>query len=156
MIDTLEPYNLILTELQSSIPQILRKIFDEHGKFIAQLVQEEQLSEGKDGDGNLLGTYSRVTEIISLFESPKPIKLKKEGEPFNFEWTGKWFRNMKARLKTESDYEIFSSDFKHKLLVETYGDAITKVNPKLNEYINEKILKPKLYQYFYEKLSIAA
>ena len=61
---------------------------------IALSLQKQQLSDGQDSEGKLLGTYSRETEIISLFEKPSPRQPKREGEPYNLEWTGGFFDNM--------------------------------------------------------------
>lgn len=156
MVSTLEPYNIVLLDLQSNLTVILRDIFLQKSKIIVKLIQEEQLSEGYDGDNKEIGRYTLYTELISRYESPKPIRFKKEGELFNMEWTGRWFKGMRAELQNEERFSIFSIDGKHKELVEKYGENIMKLNPELNKFVNEKILKPALYQYFVDKLSFAA
>lgn len=153
MVDTLEPYNVKLQFLQGNIITILKDIFTRRSKDIVTLLQDEQLSLGLDGDGNELGVYSLATELIARFESPKPIKPKVEGKPYNLEWSGKWFKAMVAKLENNIEYDIFSSDFKDRELRERYGDNITKMSAPLNKFVNDEILKPELYQYFLTELS---
>ena len=156
MVDTLEPYNVVLQELQDTLTTVLRKILLDKSEVIVKLIQDEQLSLGVDGTGKEIGRYSRYTELIARYESPKPIKPKIQDELFNMEWTGKWFKGMKAELENDHEYEIFSIDGKHSELMEKYGESIMKLSPSLNEFVNEEILKPGLYQYFSDRLTDAA
>jgi len=156
MVDTLEPYNLALTEMVDDIPAILKEVFLKRGADIVRMIQEQQLSKGKDGDGFLLGTYSIVTQNIATTETPKPIRPKIYGKPYNFEWTGDWFKKMKAQLQGTDGYEIFSADWKHNLLIEKYGPDLVKINDRLNQYINDVILKWELHYYFVNRLSNVA
>ncbi len=55
---------------------------------ILDLIQNEQLiDKGIDAQGEIIGRYSKATEIISG-------GLKKEGEPYNLLDTGSFFRSM--------------------------------------------------------------
>lgn len=154
MVETLQPYSDALKKLQVEIPTILKKILLNRSDEIIKLIYKKQLSKGKDGDGKIIGTYARATELISLFESPKPIKPKKEDEPYNFEWTGKWKKGLEAILINENYYDILSIDGKHKELIKQYGEKLTKLNEKDNIIVNETMLKPDLYQVFVDRLTI--
>jgi len=144
MVEVLEPYNIALIRMQEDIPFILQRIFTEKSEIIVNLLFEQQLSVGLDGDGREIGRYSRYTELIARYELPRPIKPKEAGELYNFEWTGDWKSKMKA---------IFSNE--HKELIVKYGDEIVKPSVDLNAFINKNILKPGLYQEFVNRLNNA-
>ena len=76
---------------------------------ITELVKES-LSEGEDSEGNILGFYSKVTEIIALnpseFGVPNPIKPKVAGEPYNLQWAGNLFNSIIARQIELASYQI--------------------------------------------------
>lgn len=52
---------------------------------------KEQLDKGDDSEGNPVGVYDKVTEMMAEF-SPKPNKPKEEGKPYNFDWTSKFLK----------------------------------------------------------------
>ena len=155
MVEVLEPYNIALIRMQEDLPFILQRIFTEKSEIIVNLLFEQQLSVGLDGDGREIGRYSRYTELIARYELPRPIKPKEAGELYNFEWTGDWKSKMKAIFSNEREYEILSSDGKHKELIVKYGDEIVKPSVDLNAFINKNILKPGLYQEFVNRLNNA-
>jgi hypothetical protein len=70
-------------------------------RFLMDLIREEQLrKEGIDGDGDIIGRYSYVTQIISKGK-------KRAGEPYTLFDTGAFYRGMfvivlKDILKVES------------------------------------------------------
>lgn len=97
-----------------------------------------QLESGKDINGRVLGRYSRATEIESLFGEIKPIQDKREGEPYNFEWTGGLFDGMKIVARKQS-LEFTSSDSKTPLLVAKYGEIFGLTEKHMAEAV-EKII----------------
>jgi hypothetical protein len=55
---------------------------------IVKMIQEDQLlKRGVDADGDIIGLYSRATELMSGGK-------KREGDPFNLFDTGEFFRSM--------------------------------------------------------------
>jgi len=51
----------------------------------------EQLDKGDDSEGNLVGVYAKATEGYAKLE-PIPNKPKKEGAPYNFDWTSEFLK----------------------------------------------------------------
>lgn len=81
-----------------------------------------QLEKGENPQGEVVGYYTRQTELNSLLGTAKPVKPKKEGDPYNFEWTGGFFDGM--FLKVGKTQATFGSSEKQKLLEEQYGNLI--------------------------------
>lgn len=97
-----------------------------------------QLEAGRDIDGQRLGTYSRATELESLYGEVKPILPKREGSPYNFQWTGGLFDGMKI-IATGRELIFTSSDSKTPLLVEKYGDIFGLTQEHMEEAV-ERII----------------
>ena len=79
---------------------IEKLLFEEVKRFSSLIIdiQQERLSKGKNTEGLILGTYKRSTELASLFGELKPRQPKREGEPYNFEWTGGFFDGMQLNV----------------------------------------------------------
>lgn len=116
-------------------------LFDVIRSFEAYLVDLNliQLEKGQDIFGREVGTYSRATELESLFgDGPKPRQPKVEGQPYNFEWTGGLFDGF--TLEISGDTAIFTSrDSKTPLLKEKYGEIFGLQEGNLIEAIDTKI-----------------
>lgn len=115
--------------------------FESVAAFQAYLIDFNQirLEEGEDVFGNLVGTYSRATELEYLFgEGPKPIKPKVEGEPYNFQWTGGLFGGMKIDIFSDRA-EFTSTDGKTPELLEKYGQILGLQPEDLEEAIRERL-----------------
>ena len=70
---------------------------------ILNLIREAQLmAEGVDEDNQIIGTYSYMTELISGGR-------KQEGDPYNLNDTGEFFRSM--YIKVLSDSIIIDADY---------------------------------------------
>ena len=91
-----------IIQLQENTKSLKKRIelekilFEEVKKFSGLIIdiQQERLSKGKDTEGNILGTYTIATEGYALFGNIKPVRPKKAGQPYNFEWTGGFFDGM--------------------------------------------------------------
>lgn len=85
-----------------------------------QTLQQSQWDKGEDRDGQILGVYSRATEILSG-------GAKKEGEPFNLKDTGA-FREatrLDGYLKSNGvEWDLDSEDAKTTLLETEISDKI--------------------------------
>lgn len=106
-----------------------------------------RLEEGQDVTGKVTGTYSRATELESLFGAgPRPIKPKIQGQPYNFQWTGGLFDGMKINLFGDRA-EFTSTDSKAPELIARYGELFG-----LQERDLVEALQDRLYPGFMELL----
>lgn len=65
-------------------------------RFIIQMIQKDQLTDkGVDEDGDILGLYSRATEILSGGKKP-------EGDPYNLNDSGEFYRSMAVLVNPDS------------------------------------------------------
>lgn len=111
-------------------------------------LQQEQLRLGKNESGDTIGTYTPYTEFISEnyqeFGVEKPIQSKVAGEPYNFEWSGKYFKGMFIKVFANSTFiiEIDSSvpyaDELEKRYKKLLGLADNNQD-ELNRFIEDKV-----------------
>lgn len=150
MVDVLEPYVKEIADIKRDLPNILRKILIDRRDEVIKILKEEQLSEGIDSSGKVVGKYSRNTpNYIDPTNPPRQDKIP--GTPYNFEWTGGLFDNFYLHFEDLKSYSLFSQDSKAKMLEEQYGDifTLTKAN---NERINQEILRPEMYEEIIRRL----
>lgn len=67
-------------------------------------IQKQQLSEGKNANGEIIGTYTPFTEFIA--SQSNPIKPKKAGKPYNFQWSGNLFKGLFSKSKLLSNNDL--------------------------------------------------
>lgn len=128
-------------EALADIEEIYGILFDVIRSLEAYLIDLNllQLEEGKNVQGQIIGRYSRATELFALFGSQiKPIEPKVEGEPFNFQWTGGFFEGFRLQIQGNTA-TFYSTDSKTPLLVEKYGDIFGLTEEHLQEAVTEKI-----------------
>ena len=98
--------------------------------------QKIRLNKGLDTSGDVIGTYSFSTEQIARFENP--IEPKRFGEPYNFEWSGDFFKGMQLIFK--GNEAVFrSKDSKEELLTSKYEDLLGYTNEDWIEFLNTKL-----------------
>ena len=69
---------------------------DELRELIVNLIRYNQLTEeGVNSEGNIIGYYSQMTEILSEGR-------KKRGEPYDLNDTGEFFRSMYVQVLADS------------------------------------------------------
>lgn len=115
--------------------------FESVEAFQAYLVDLNQirLEDGENVFGNVVGTYSRATELEYLFgEGPKPIQPKIEGEPYNFQWTGGLFGGMKIDIFSDRA-EFTSTDPNTEELISKYGQILGLQPEDMEEALREKL-----------------
>lgn len=151
MVDTLEPYQKTLKDTIEDLPKILRDILVKRKEDVIEIIKDNQLSKGLGPDGALLGTYSRYTEIESLKTNPR--RPKREGEHYNFEWTGDYFDAFDIKFEDNESFSLFSRDSKAEELNKLYGDleTLTETN---NKRVNKEILLPEMYEEIIRRLFI--
>lgn len=107
-------------------------------------LQKAQLSQGVDNEGVEIGTYSPATEAIA--KQSNPIKPKRAGDPYNFEWTGGFFQGM--RLDVDKREAVFtSSDQKTPMLVVKYPGLLGLTERNLEIALADRIIPQFLKQW---------
>ena len=152
MVDVLEPYTKEIADLKKELPKILRDILIKKRDEVIRILKDEQLGEGKDSKGKVIGRYSRNTpDYINPEDPPRQDKIP--GQPYNFEWTGGLFDKMYLHFEDLKSYSLFSQDSKAAFLKKEYGDIFT-LTKKNNERVNNEILRPEMYNTIIERLFI--
>lgn len=131
-------------EVQKRISPLTKKAtleamaFQELKKLISVLIklQKERLNKGLDTDGDVIGTYSFSTELIAKFENP--IKPKRFGQPYNFEYTGDFFKGMEILFKPREAVFV-SKDSKAELLTEKYDDLLGYTDEQWIEFLDKRL-----------------
>jgi hypothetical protein len=103
-------------------------------EFKAQFVAwiHEQLQEGEDGDGEIMGLYSAATEAIN------PEKI--EGTPYTLKDTGDFYNSMfLVAMVDELILEADADKDDDVNLYEEYGNAITKLNDENFQLLKERL-----------------
>ncbi len=69
---------------------------------VSDLVKE-QLNEGENSSGEVIGVYKPLTQLIasnpSAYGQVNPIKPKIAGEPYNLQWSGGFFKSIKSQVE---------------------------------------------------------
>lgn len=150
MVDTLEPYVKEIADIKKDLPDYLRKVLIRRRDEVLRILKEDQLSQGIDSKGKIIGKYSKNTpSYIDPTNPPRQDKIP--GEPYNLEWTGGLFDNMYLHFEDFSSFSLFSQDSKAKMLEAEYGDIFT-LTKQNNDRINQEILRPEMYEYIRERL----
>lgn len=96
-------------------------------------IQESQWDEGKDGNGNLLGLYSKTTEILSFGR-------KKAGTPYNIFDTGETRKNLYLFPEVKNKDVLFNFDTQSAAmpnLLELVGPRLLGLAPKNQDRFTE-------------------
>ena len=113
---------------------------------IIDLIQNDQLQEGIDAKGKIIGYYSYATEIITKGK-------KQQGEPFTLFDTGEFYKSMYV-VASLYDFVVYGDGQKtDKNLFQAYGDDIIGLTDLSKEKLAE-ILTEKYIKYVSEILSI--
>lgn len=135
--------NNVIESLDAEV--IWRKVFADTAiqqYIITDLIQDDQLmKQGIDENEQIIGYYSRATEIITGGR-------KKAGEKYNLYDTGEFYRSM--NIEIGSDYFMIDADpvktddtGKQTDLFIRYGEGIIG----LTEQNTEKLIEKLQYQY---------
>jgi hypothetical protein len=152
MVDVLEPYTKEIADLKKDLPNVLRKILIKRRDEVIKILKTEQLAEGIDSKGRVVGRYSPNTKNY-IDPSNPPRQDKTAGQPYNFEWTGGLFDKMYLHFEDLNSFSLFSQDSKAQMLEKEYGDIFT-LTDKNNERINQEILRPAMYDEIINRLFI--
>jgi hypothetical protein len=152
MVDVLEPYTKEIADLKRDLPNVLRKILIKRRDEVIKILKTEQLAEGIDSKGRVVGRYSANTKNF-IDPSNPPRQDKIAGQPYNFEWTGGLFDKMYLHFEDLNSFSLFSQDSKAQMLEKEYGDIFT-LTEQNNERINQEILRPAMYDEIINRLFI--
>ncbi len=134
-----------------NVSSLTATVIKENEKEIISVNQQE-LSQGRNFIGQIVGLYSKRTESLSKDSNPR--RPKKAGQPYNFEDTGELFdrmfiiyRNTKliinSRGKGDSDKTLFVD-----------GNDLLGFNDVSQNIINQEIIKPALQKKFRAKTKL--
>jgi len=102
-------------------------------RFILDWIQKDQLQQGIDEDGDLLGLYSEFTESIN------PLKIA--GTPYTLEDTGDFYKSMFITVLSDS-FIIDADPIKGTdNLFFKYGDGIVGLTTENMDKLREQIKK---------------
>ena len=89
----------LLQKLQRiDVDSLTETIINENQKQIIEL-NIDNLAEGKDFHGDIVGTYSTLTAQIAAEGDNKPLLPKIAGQPYNFIWNGDLLPNIFVYLQ---------------------------------------------------------
>jgi hypothetical protein len=127
--------NLLFSEsvvwLQAFTPQTKREILD--------MIQKDQLTDkGIDADGNVIGYYSYVTELITR-------GAKRQGDHYTLDDTGAFYRSMFVTVLKEAIEIDANADKGDENLFEKYSTKIIGLTDenlgKLIELVKKEYIK---------------
>ncbi len=140
-----------LENASDKLEVIAMKAIKDNKDFILSTLKHDQLGEGMDSFGRIVGEYAAKTEEVFAKQYPKPRTPKIYGRPYNFEWTGKFFDHMKLKASKEG-YDI---DSPMKAYLENiYDTKLTALTEENEKFVNEKIVTPALYEYIFQQMVI--
>lgn len=121
---TLNRYKILRTEY------LWRKIFNDviFREWILDLIRKEQLlKKGIDGDGDIIGTYSQMTESIN----PK----KKEGTPYTLFDSGEFYKSFilyiyRDAIEVDANPIKINDKGEKENLFYKYGENILALTPR--------------------------
>ena len=140
-----DPYIKKLHKLENNLERIARKVVKDNIDFILFLLQEKQLTLGKNSNNQIVGRYKAMTVQWSKDPQNRPRRAKVRNAPFNFDWSGDWLESMSVKMERDG-FSIFSRDGKDAMLEATYGKGgkLKKLTEKHNTELNEEVILPKL------------
>lgn len=151
MVEVLEPYVKGLADLKKDLPKILRDILIRRRDEVIRILKDEQLGEGLNSSGKIIGKYSKNTpNYINPTDPPRQDKTP--GQPYNFEWTGGLFDKTYLHFEDFESFSLFSQDSKAKMLEQEYGDIFT-LTKQNNKRVNNEILRPEMFEEIIKRFS---
>jgi hypothetical protein len=149
MATIVDPYLLKLNSIEKQLPDIARQAVINNQEEIKYILKYKQLALGKGSNGKSLGVYSEFTQG---YADKQGLSIsKKEGDPYNFQWTSDTFDSIGLFATKKGEFDIFSIDGKKDLLELIYGE-IFDLTEENNQYVNIEIILPTLEQYILDNL----
>lgn len=110
---------------------------DTKAKLIDWVQNDQLVDKGVDGQGNVIGTYSYATQLITKGR-------KQQGDHYTLKDTGDFFNSMTVEITDALIWIIGNGRKGNENLYDKYGDYITTLTDenieKLKEIINVKYI----------------
>lgn len=143
--------NLTPQRISNDLFRFIRTIENE----LAELNRIQLNERSKDVEENPIGFYSAATEYITLNNAllGKGNKIKKEGDPFDLDDTGKFLPSIFAKVQNDSIFFDATDEKKLDVLENLLSKDIFGLSDKdLQRAIDEHI-KPFFLDYFRKELT---
>jgi len=152
MKDFLRPYVTHLNRMERNLNKIAKDIVRENADDIVQILRDEQLGKGIGSDGVIVGHYARVTQQYADNDKKwNRNQMKTYGEPYNFEWSGEAYKNLKIKFQGDESFTIFTKKAKQELMEHLFGELFD-LTDEFNDWVNEAIIIPGLQQHIINNL----
>lgn len=139
----IQPFIDRLDDIERNLYNVAKEIIKEDAEFIIGMLKHGQLEQGLNSYGKIVGRYSVHTQGYANADNIST--PKRFGDPYNFFWSGQTVENLKVSKITKKSFEITTVKFKQNLLEEIYGELFD-LTEEHNEYYNNEMLLPKLYE----------
>ena len=150
--ELLKIYQQKLNGIKKQVPQWAKEAIIADSGRIVNIVKYNQLARGlnsfgsplafREANGNMgSGFYAKATQSYADADNISIPKTK--DAPYNFQWSGETFDNMKmgAVNKSKKTYDLVTVSGKQKLLESIYGE-IFDLTEENNEWVNKTIIEP--------------
>tara|TARA_R110002020_G_scaffold334555_3_gene549818 strand:+ start:9082 stop:9540 length:459 start_codon:yes stop_codon:yes gene_type:complete len=142
-----------LNNLERKIPKWSKEAILKNKGEIVNLVKFSQLAKGINSYNTKIGNYALSTQGYADADN---IQIPKTfGAPYNFQWTGETFDNMKLEGvdTNKSTFDIGTAKGKQRILEQEYGE-IFDLTEKHNNWVNENIIEPYVAKKIEENLFV--
>ena len=141
---TIRDYYDKISFIHRYLPDQVDKIVSDLGKAIIELNTEDQLFHGIDTYGDVIGTYSPLSQQLSAGISGKGYP-KTAGSPFNLYASGDLFRSIDAVFENNS-IDFFTRDPSHPFFDKNPEEALRMIGlTKENAHkVNYEWILPKI------------
>jgi hypothetical protein len=149
---TIRAYYEKISFIHRYLPDQIDKIVSELGKAIVELNTEDQLFHGKDTYGDVIGTYSPLTQGLTAGMSGKGYP-KRTGRPFNLYASGNLFRSIDAVFENNS-IDFFTRDPGHPFFDKNPVEALKMIGlTKENAHkVNYEWILPRIRKWVMNSL----
>ena len=136
---TIEAYIASLKTMQKDLPKKVDEIILKNKGLIVGMLKFRLYNKGTDGNGMLIGRYSKNTIPIKIANSQKTsfITLRDQGH---------FYAGMFLEAR-KNEYVIDSTDRKADLLVQIYGKSIMELTKEQQDNVVSNIIDPDIQKY---------
>lgn len=136
---TIEAYIASLNTMKKDLPKKVDEIILKNKNFIVGMLKFRLYNKGTDGNGAMIGRYSKKTIPIKIANSQKTsfITLRDQGHFY----TGMFLESR------NNEYIIDSTDRKTDLLVQIYGKSIMELTKEQQDNVVSNIIDPDIQKY---------
>jgi hypothetical protein len=145
----IKSYILKLEHASNNLENVAIQSVKSNEAYILSVLKENQLSVGLDGFGQIVGTYKAST-INNWMPKDPPRTSKSVGQPYNFEWHGRFKDTMK--IQTNKEGFVINSVTKRSLEA-IFNTNLTKLTKENMEFVVKKIIEPALYKSIFDSLA---